>query len=176
MPLTKERKSELIEQYVNWLRECSAVIMAEFPGVPAQNLYGLRTRLREHGQLHVVKLTLFARALADAGLPVPENMTGSLIMAFAKDEPPVVARTMMDFARDVKEFNVRGGLLGSRLLDAEGVKSLAELPPKPIILAGLLGTIQAPMSQLINVLNAPMRELVQVLKARSEQGQAGAAA
>jgi len=178
VPLTKDRKSEIIAQYVEWLRDSQAVVMGEFPGIPAKTLYGLRVKLREmHGELHVVKLTLFARALAEAGLPVPEAMlTGSLIMAFAKEDPAAVAKTMMDFANDVKTFDIRGGLVDNRLVDAAGVKALAELPPKPIILAGLLGTLQGPMSQLVSILNAPLREIVQVLKARSEQGQAEAAA
>ena len=178
MPLTKERKSELIAQYTDWLKNSNGVVMAEFPGVPAQSLYGLRVKLREtHGELHVVKLTLFARALKEAGKPVPENLlTGSLIMAFAREEPSAVAKTVMNFANDVKEFSIKGGLLGDRLIDADGVKALAELPPKPVILAGLLGTLQGPMSQLVNVLNAPLREIVQVLTARSEQGLAQPAA
>lgn len=178
MSLTKERKSELVMQYTDWLRQSSAVIMAQFPGVPAKNLYSLRLKLREtNGQLHVVKLTLFARALAEAGLPVPEHMlTGTTVMAFAREEPPAVAKAMMDFANDVKQFQIKGGLLGNRIIDADGVKVLAELPPKPVILAGLLGALQGPMSQLISVLNAPLREIAQVLKARSEQSQAGAVA
>lgn len=178
MPLTKERKSELVAQYVDWLRRSSAVIMAEFPGVAAKNLYNLRVKLREtQSQLHVVKLTLFSRALTEAGLPVLDDMlTGSLIMAFAYDEPPAVAKTMVDFAKDFESFQIKGGLLGNRIIDAAAVKSLAELPPKPIVLAGLLGTLQGPMSQLVNVLNAPLREIVQVLNARSEQAQAEATA
>jgi len=178
VPLTKERKSELIAQYTDWLNDSHGVVMAEFPGIPAKQLYGLRVKLREtHGELHVVKLTLFARALKEAGKPVPENLlTGSLIMAFAKDDPAAIARTVMNFANEAKEFRVKGGLLGDRLIDADGVKALAELPPRPIILAGLLGTLQGPLSQLVSVLNAPLREIVQVLTARSEQGQAQAAA
>lgn len=173
MPLTKERKSELVAEYAGWLRHSGAVIMAEFPGVAAKDLYGLRVKLREsNSQLHVVKLTLFARALAEAGLPVPEDLlTGPLVMAFAYEEPPAAAKAMMDFAASFEAFRVKGGLLGDRLIDAAGVKTLADLPPRPIVLAGLLGTLQSPMSQLLNVLNAPLREIVQVLTARSEQNQ-----
>lgn len=178
MPLTKTRKSELVAEYVDWLRQSNAVIMAEFPGVAAKNMYGLRVKLRDsNSQLHVVKLTLFARALSEAGLPVPEDMlTGSMIMAFAYEEPPAAAKAMMDFAGTVETFKVKGGLLGDRIIDAASVKALAELPPKPVVLAGLVGTLQGPMSQLVNVLNAPLREIVQVLTARSEQGQAEASA
>jgi large subunit ribosomal protein L10 len=178
VPLTKGRKSELVAEYVAWLRQSNAVIMAEFPGVAAKDLYGLRVKLREsNSQLHVVKLTLFARALAEAGLPVPEDLlTGSMIMAFAHDEPPATAKAMMDFAAGVEAFRVKGGLLGDRAIDAAGVKALAELPPRPIVLAGLLGVLQGPMSQLVDVLNAPLREIAQVLKARAEQQPAEPAA
>ena len=172
MPITKQRKSELVAEYAGWLRDSSAVILAEFPGVSAKDLFNLRVKLREtHSQLHVVKLTLFARALAEAGLPVPESMlTGSMIAAFVYDEPPAVAKVMVDFDSSLEPFKVKGGLLGDRIVDAAGVKALAELPPKPVVLAGLLGTLQSPMSQLVSVLQAPLREIAQVLKARSEPG------
>jgi large subunit ribosomal protein L10 len=178
VPLSKKRKSELVSEYAGWLRQSSAVIMAEFPGVAANDMYKLRVKLRDmNSQLHVVKLTLFTRALTEAGLPVPENMlTGSMIMAFAQDEPPATAKVMMDFARDYETFQVKGGLLGDRIIDEAGVKVLADLPPRPIVLAGLISTLESPISQLINVLNAPLREIVQVLKTRSEQGRAEASA
>ena len=178
MPLTKERKSELVAEYAEWLRLSSAVVVAEFPGVAAKDLYNLRVKLREsNSQLRVVKLTLFARALAEAGLPVPEDMlTGPLVMAFAYEDAPAAAKAMTEFASSFESFRVKGGLLGDRIIDAAGVKMLADLPPRPIVLAGLIGTLQSPMSQLVSVLQAPLREIVQVLKARSEQGQAEAAA
>ena len=172
MPLTKERKSELVTEYAEWLRLSSAVVIAEFPGVAAKDLYNLRVKLREsNSQLHVVKLTLFARALAEAGLPVPKDvLTGPLVMAFAYEDAPATARAMTEFASSFESFRVKGGLLGDRVIDAAGVKMLADLPPRPIVLAGLIGVLQSPLSQLVSVLQAPLREIVQVLKARSEQG------
>jgi len=172
--LTKQRKSELIAQYTGWLKDSSAVVMAQFPGISAKELYGLRVKLREtRGELHVVKLTLFARALKDAGKPMAESLlTGTLIMAFARNDPAAVAKMIVNFANDVKEFQIRGSLLGDQWIDADGVKALADLPPRPVILSGLVGTLQGPLSQLVSVLNAPLREIAQVLKARSEQEQA----
>ena len=174
MALTKQRKSELIAQYTGWLKDSSAVVMAQFPGISAKELYGLRVKLREtRGELHVVKLTLFARALKDAGKPMAESLlTGTLIMAFARNDPAAVAKMIVNFANDVKEFQIRGSLLGDQWIDADGVKALADLPPRPVILSGLVGTLQGPLSQLVSVLNAPLREIAQVLKARSEQEQA----
>jgi large subunit ribosomal protein L10 len=176
MPLTKERKSELVTEYAEWLRRSSAVVVAEFPGIAAKDLHHLRVKLREsNSQLHVVKLTLFARALAEAGLPIPEELlTGPLVMAFAVEDAPAAAKAMTEFASSFETFHVKGGLLGDRIIDAAGVKMLADLPPKPIVLAGLVGALQGPMSQLVSVLQAPLREIVQVLQARSEQASTAA--
>jgi large subunit ribosomal protein L10 len=144
--------------------------------VGTADLYRLRSRIHEaQGELHVVKNTLAGIALKNAGLPVPEEMlTGSAIIGFCFSDPAAVAKAMTTFAGEVQKFEIKGGLLGNRIMDAAGVKALADLPPRPVLLGGLVATIQGPMSQLVNIINAPMRELAQVLKARSEQGQAAA--
>ena len=176
MPVSKQRRGELIDEYAGWLNRSQAVIIAGYQGVTTKDLYRLRTKVHEaQGELHVVKNTLVARAFKQVNLPVPENLLdGSVIMSFCFVEPAAVAKAVIDFAGELPAFSVKGGLLGDRLIDPAGVKALAELPPRPVLLAGLLATLQAPMSQLVNVLHAPMREIAQVLKARSEQAQAAA--
>lgn len=176
MPVSKQRRGELIAEYSEWFKHSQAVVIASYQGVSTKDLYRLRTKIHEaQGELHVVKNTLAARALKDAGLPAPEEMlTGSVIMSFGFTDPAAIAKAVTAFASEVQNFNVKGGLLGSRVIDAAGVKTLAELPPRPVLLGGLVATLQGPLSQLVNVINAPMRELAQVLKARSEQAQASA--
>ncbi len=174
MPISKERRGELIAEYTEWFKQSQAVVIAAYQGVGTADLYRLRSRLHEvQGELHVVKNTLAGKALQNAGMPVPEKMlTGSAIVGFCFGDPAAVAKAMTAFANEVQKFEVKGGVLGNRIIDANGVKALADLPPRPVLLGGLIATIQGPMSQLVNIINAPMRELAQVLKARSEQGQA----
>jgi len=176
VPVSKQRRGELIAEYSEWFKHSQAVVIASYQGVSTKDLYRLRTKIHEaQGELHVVKNTLAARALKDAGLPAPEEMlTGSVIMSFGFTDPAAIAKAVTAFASEVQNFSVKGGLLGSRVIDAAGVKTLAELPPRPVLLGGLVATLQGPLSQLVNVINAPMRELAQVLKARSEQAQASA--
>ncbi len=176
MPISKERRGELIAEYTEWFKRSQAVVIAAYQGVGTAELYRLRTKIHEaQGDLHVVKNTLAGIALKNAGLPVPEKMlTGSAIIGFCFADPAAVAKAMTTFAGEVQKFEIKGGVLGNRIIDANGVKALAELPPRPVLLGGLVATIQGPMSQLVNIINAPMRELAQVLKARSEQGQAAA--
>ena len=176
MPVSKERRGELIAQYAEWFKHSQAVVIAGYQGVSTKDLYRLRSKIHEvQGELHVVKNTLAIKALQQAGMPVPEDLlTGSVIMSFGFTDPAAVAKACTNFAGDVPNFVLKGGLLGSRVIDVSGVKALADLPPRPVLLGGLVATIQGPMTQLVNVLNAPMRELVQVLKARSEQTPAAA--
>jgi large subunit ribosomal protein L10 len=171
VPVSKERRGELIDEYTEWFKNSQAVVIASYQGVKTADLYRLRSKIHEaQGELHVVKNTLAGIALKNAGLPVPEEMlTNSAIVGFGFSDPAAVAKAMTTFAAESQKFEIKGGLLGARVIDAAGVKTLADLPPRPILLGGLVATIQGPMSQLVNVLNAPMRELVQVLKARSEQ-------
>ena len=176
MPVNKERRGELIDEYTEWFKNSQAVVIASYQGVKTADLYRLRSKIHEVlGELHVVKNTLAIKALQNANLPVPEEMlTNSAIIGFGFSDPAAVAKAMTAFAAESQKFEIKGGLLGARVIDAAGVKVLADLPPRPILLGGLVATIQGPMSQLVNVLNAPMRELVQVLKARSGQEQVAA--
>ena len=176
MPISKESRGELIAEYTEWFKQSQAVVIAAYQGVGTADLYRLRSKIHEaQGDLHVVKNTLASIALKNAGLPVPKDMlTGSAIVGLCYSDPAAVAKAMTTFAGEVQKFEIKGGLLGNRIIDANGVKALADLPPRPVLLGGLVATIQGPMSQLVNLINAPMRELAQVLKARSEQGQAAA--
>jgi large subunit ribosomal protein L10 len=79
----------------------------------------------------------------------------------------------MDFAKESGKLEVKGAILGQSILDVEGVKGLADLPPREVLLAQLLAAVQGPMSSLASTLAAPMRELTQILRARAEQGADG---
>jgi large subunit ribosomal protein L10 len=178
VPVNKERRGELIAEYAAWFQHSQAIVIAGYQGVKTKDLYRLRTRIHEaQGELHVVKNTLAIKALQQAGWPVPEDLlTGSVIMSFGLSDPAAVAKICTTFAGEVPSYQVKGGLLGKRVLDVAGVKALADLPPRKVLLGGLVATIQGPLTQLVNVLNAPLREIVQVLTARSEQTPAEAPA
>src|SRR3974377_893163 len=158
LPISKERRGELIAEYTEWFKQSQAVIIAAYQGVGTADLYRLSSKIHEaQGELHVVKNTLAGKALQKAGLPVPENMlAGSAILGFCFSDPAAVAKAMTAFAGEVQKFEIKGGLLGNRIIDANGVKALADLPPRPVLLGGLVATIQGPMSHLVNILNAPV--------------------
>jgi large subunit ribosomal protein L10 len=167
----------MVAEYLDNMSRSRAMILADYRGLTVANITQLRQNLREvDGSFHVVKNTLFERALQEAGMPVPtEQMDGPLAIGFCYGDTPPVAKALVDFARGVDVLEIKGAILGTDIIDAAGVRGLAELPPRDVLRAQLIAAIEGPMSNLVNVLNAPMREIAQVLKARSEQDQEAAA-
>lgn len=171
MAITKARKRELVEAYMEWLGKSKAVILAEYLGLTMKDMDALRSKVREAGgEFHVIKNTLGKLAFQEAGYEVPEEFfAGSTAAGFAFADAPAVAKALMDFARTAEALNVKGGYMDARPVSAEQVKALAELPPLPVLRAQLLGTLLAPASQLARLLAEPGRQVATVLKAFSEK-------
>jgi large subunit ribosomal protein L10 len=171
LAISRAQKEKMVADYVDKMSHSQALILTDYRGLSVADISDLRRRLREvDGVFQVVKNTLFARALEEAGLPIPtEQMEGPVAVGYCLGDAPPGAKALVDFAREVDLLKVRGAILGTNLLDLEGVKGLADLPPREVLLAQLVGTVQGPMSSLVSTLQAPMRELAQVLRARSEQ-------
>lgn len=171
MAITKERKQELVESYVEMLSQSQGVIFTNYRGLTVSQMETLRNKLREmNSPYRVIKNTLFKLALNQVGLPVPEEMfDGPVATGFCYVELPATAKALMDFAKDFGSFEVKGGLLGGQVMDIEGVKALAALPPREVLLAQVVGSFQAPISGLVTALGGVLRGLLYVLQARKEQ-------
>ena len=176
MAISRAQKKQMVADYVDRMSRSQALILADYRGLTVANMTELRQKLREtDGIIQVVKNTLFKLALEEAGLPFPaEQMEGPVAVGYCLGEAPPIAKVLMDFAKEAEALEIKGAILGTSILDAAGVKGLADLPPREVLLAQLVGAVQGPMSSLVSTLDAPMRELVQVLQARSEQAEAAA--
>ena len=171
MAISRKRKNELIDQYVDWLKQSQAVIMADYCGQPTKSIYQLRTKVRANqGEFHVVKNTLMLRALRQMGMPAADTLLdGPVAMTFCYEDPPAMAKALIQFEKEAEKFSIKGGVLGNRIIDADGVKALAALPPYPVMMAQVLGTIQAPAGKLAGVINAGLRQVATVVQARVDQ-------
>jgi large subunit ribosomal protein L10 len=176
LAISKAQKEQMVADYVDKMSRSQALILADYRGLNVATITDLRQKMREtDGVFQVVKNTLFKLALEEAGLPFPaEQMEGPVAVGYCLGEAPPIAKVLMDFAKEAEALEIKGAILGSNILDAEGVKGLADLPPREVLLAQLLGAVQGPMSSLVSTLEAPLRELAQVLQARSEQAEAAA--
>lgn len=177
MAISREQKEKMMADYAERLSQSQAMILTDYRGLTVAQISEVRRNLREiKGSFQVVKNTLFERVLEQSGIQVKtEPLQGPLAVAFCMGDPQPVAKALLGIAKETDILQIKGAILGNRFLGPEAVKNLAELPPREVILAQLLGTVQGPMSDLVGIITAPLRELVQVLQARSEQGQEAAA-
>lgn len=170
MPVTRERKEELIADLANELAQAQALILTDYRGLPTAELAGLRHQLRGmKSGLHVVKNTLVALALQRAGLPVPEDLLeGPTAIAFCTDDIAGPAKAINEFLKD-KEIKVKGAILGGNVLRGAEVATLATLPSRAQLFARLLGTLNAPGTRVAGVVASGIRQVLCVLQARVEQ-------
>jgi large subunit ribosomal protein L10 len=178
LAINKERKTELVGQYAEWMKRSRALIVTEYTGLPMKQMDAMRVKMREAGgEFHVVKNTLGKLAVSEAGLPMQEELfEGSTAISFAFEDAPALAKALTEFARTSDFVKIKGGYLGDVLLSQDQVKALAELPPLPVMRATLLGTILAPASKLVRTLAEPGRSLAAVIQARVDRDTAPEAA
>lgn len=171
MAVTRKRKAEQLKEYSELVKKSQAIFLTSYSGVTVKNIQALRGKVREaSGEYRVLKNTLAAIALKEAGLPVPEGLLStSTAMGFAFNDVAAVAKAIADFAKDSEFVKMKGGVMGGKLLSAKQVEALAALPPLPVVRAQLLGLINAPATRLTGVIAGGVRQVVNVVKAYSEK-------
>ena len=155
MSLNRNEKAAVITDVAAQVARSQTLALAEYRGLTVEHLNNLRRQARDKGvYLHVLKNTLARRAVA--GTPfevVSESMVGPLIYGFSEDAV-AAAKVIADFAKGNDKLIVKGGAYAGKALDADGVKSLAAIPSKEVLLAQLLGLMQSPISRFARVLAA----------------------
>ncbi len=155
MSLNRSEKEAVISDVTGLAAKAQTLVLAEYRGITVADLTKLRSNARSNGvSLSVLKNTLARRAVAGSGFEVVSDlMTGPLIYGFSEDAV-AAARVVADFAKTNDKLVIRGGAYGGKVLDVNGVKQLASIPSKEVLLAQLLGLMQSPISRIARVLAA----------------------
>ncbi|QDL56244.1 50S ribosomal protein L10 [Rhodoferax aquaticus] len=155
MSLNRSEKEAVISDVTGLAAKAQTLVMAEYRGITVADMTKLRTAARSNGvSLSVLKNTLARRSVAGSSFEVVSDMmTGPLIYGFSEDAV-AAARVVADFAKTNDKLVIRGGAYGGKSLDANGVKQLASIPSKEVLLAQLLGLMQSPISRTARVLVA----------------------
>jgi large subunit ribosomal protein L10 len=172
LAITREKKDQLLQTYVSLLGDSQAIVFVSSRGLSVAQVTELRVKIRETGaKYHVIKNTLFRLALDQAGMPVPEFLTGPTAIAFCVEDIAPVIEAIEDFARDLEEsrFEIKGGIVGDEVLDAGGAKALADLPSKETLFTQILVGINAPGTQLTGLVANSIRQVVNLLQASTGQ-------
>ncbi len=155
MSLNRNEKAAVITDVAAQVARSQTLALAEYRGLTVEHLNNLRKQARDKGvYLHVLKNTLARRAVAGTPFEVAaESMVGPLIYGFSEDAV-AAAKVMADFAKSNDKLVVKGGAYAGKVLSADGVKALASIPSKEVLLAQLLGLMQSPVSRIARVLAA----------------------
>lgn len=175
--MKKAQKLESVSDLAQRFGRASMALVSEYKGMTAAESTELRSRLRAvRGELRVAKNTLVRRAIREtkfAGLDSQLGGPVGLILCF--DDPIAVAKTVTSFKEAGEKFKLRGGVLEGKPLTREEVQELANMPPREVVMAQLLGLLQAPASALVRLLNEPGSALARVIDAIGKKN-AGTAA
>ena len=155
MSLNRSEKEAVISEVTSLAAKAQTLVMAEYRGVTVANMDKLRVAARSNGvTLSVLKNTLVRRAVAGTAFDVAaDQMTGPLIYGFSEDAV-AAAKVVAEFAKTNDKLVIRGGVYGGKVLDVEGVKQLASIPSKEVLLAQLCGLLMSPISRTAVVLGA----------------------
>jgi len=163
----RPEKVAVVEEVREHLASSGAAILTEYRGLKVGDLAALRRQLRTAGaDYKIFKNTLVRRATAGTDSAVLDPyLQGPTAIAFVRDDVGAVAKVLRDFSRLHPELIVKGGLLGTKLVDAQGAGALAELPSRERLLAQLAGAMAAPMRQFAGLLQAVSRSFAYGLSA-----------
>ena len=170
MSLNRTEKAVVIDEVKAELAKAQAVIIAEYRGLDVASATVLRKTARESGvYLRVLKNTLVRRAIADTPFQeLNDQLVGPLMYAISED-PVAAAKVLSGFAKTNEALVIKAGALPNSILTLDGVKALATMPSRDELLAKLLGTMQAPITQFVRPLNEVPTKFVRGLAAVRDQ-------
>jgi large subunit ribosomal protein L10 len=167
----RPEKANIVSDLSKELKDSSFVLVTDYQHMKVDDFSELRKRLAAAGaEVHVVKNSFLKRAMADSGLAATNGeLTGqTAVVTGAKDVAPV-AKILKKFAGEFKKAMLKLGFIDRAQVATKEIEKIADLPPREVVLAQLLGLIQAPATRLARMLNEPASSLARLLKAKSEK-------
>ncbi|MEW5766080.1 MAG: 50S ribosomal protein L10 [bacterium] len=165
------QKQEKVNKLKEQLSKSSGFILTDHRGLTVREITELRRRLREtKTEYHIIKNTLLQRALEGGKLAsLRQSLEGPTAVVFSSDPNLAAAKVLLSFAKEFEKPAIKAGAIANYVLTAEEVKAVANLPSREVLIARVIGGIQAPLSGLVNCLAGPIRGLITVLKAASQK-------
>jgi len=174
----RPEKPTIVEDVKLRLNNSPFLIVVEYGGMNVNHFAELRTRLGVAGSsLTVIKNTFLRRSIKDAGLPeLDAHLTGQTAFVVGDKDICASAKILKTFAAEFEKPKIRVGILDNSILETAQVIALADLPPKEVLQAQLLGLLLSPATKLVRTLNEPGASLARVLAAIAEKAPAAPAA
>ncbi|HWP66932.1 MAG TPA: 50S ribosomal protein L10 [Candidatus Limnocylindria bacterium] len=172
--MRQEEKVASVAELVGDFGRATVAVVVDYRGLTAGEFDDVRRTVRAaDGRCRVAKNRLAKRAIADTPYaPLAPLLRGPTALIMGFQDPIAVAKATVKLADSLPKLEIRGAVLDGKTLPVAEVKALAALPSREVILAQLLGLLQAPATQLVRVLNEPAAQLARLVKALSERAPA----
>ena len=170
-----EAKRRVVDELREQLGQSSTLIVSEYRGLTVKEIAEIRRSLRKQAVTYrVVKNRLMKIAASETrGSALNALLVGPTAIAFGTDES-ITAKAVIDAIKPFKQVRIMGGLLGTRVIDAASVTTLASLPSREILLSQVAGAIAAPMATMAGLFDAPLRDVAGLVGALADKRSAAA--
>ena len=174
--MRRAEKIASVETLHGELGRATVAVLAEYRGLTVTQMNRFRRAVREaQGRCRVAKNTLAKRAVSASRYePLGPLCEGPLALIIGFRDPVTMAKVVVKLAEELPKLEIKGAVLDGQVLPAAGVKALAALPAREVILAQLLGLLQAPAAQLLRTLNEPAARLARLVDAIGKRAPAEA--
>lgn len=163
----RPEKAGKVAELKDLLSSSKGAVLVDYCGLTVAEDTELRSKMREAGVKYMVAKNTFIRIAAkEVGVEgLDSYLEHNTAVAFSAEDPVAPAKILNDFSKDHKALEIKAGILDGKVIALDEVKALAELPSRDELLAKLVGSMQAPISGLVNVLQGTIRNFVYTLEA-----------
>lgn len=168
-----EGKVQKVSEIVERLDKSKSMVMVDFKGITVEEITALRVKFREAGVDYVVlKNTLVERALTEKGIEgLHDLLVGPSAFAFGMKDEVAPAKIISEFIEQSKsdKMSIKAGIVEGKVIDKNAVLALSKLPPREVLVAKMMGSLNAPITNFVGVLSATLRSLVYAVDAVRKQ-------
>jgi large subunit ribosomal protein L10 len=174
---SREKKQQIVAEFKDKLSKAQTVIFTSFSGLAVEDETVLRRKFKEaNSEYKVYKNTLMTIAARELGYgdDLIKYFEGPTSVAFGYEDPVAPAKILTEFMKDHKGLELKVGIVNGKIVSPQEIEALAKLPSREELLAKALGSMKAPITNLVFVLSGTLRSLVYALNAIKEKKQAEA--
>lgn len=169
-----EKKQQIVQEIQQKIEDATLVVFTDYRGLNVEEMTSLREKLRVPGvEFKVLKNTMVEFALKNTGHEeIIPQIFGPNAILFSNEDAVGPVKSIYEFIKQYKKLEVKAGILEGQTIAPDRIKYLADLPPREVLLAQVVGTMQAPITSLAYVLNANLSGLARVIDQIRDQKQA----